>query len=202
MSGEEIDDCLMVKVLEARNLMVTESGTPQPYAEVRVGSVSESTETSEASLNPVWESTTMVFTGIVNAGVDNMRIALRGKDPFNPDGIKLGMVPIDLADVLLSPYTEIDEWYPVVREVGMSQVPSGEVRIQFTYFLEKDSNIAQIEEEALKSPTSRSKAPNLATVFVGKAKGLKLDTIDTLDPIAVVECNDYRKETKCIKKKQ
>ena len=49
MSGEEVDDCLMVKVLEARNLMVTESGTPQPYAEVRVGSVSETTETSEAS---------------------------------------------------------------------------------------------------------------------------------------------------------
>lgn len=36
----------------------------------------------------------------MNAGVDNMRVLLRAKDPVKMTEYKLGMVPIDLADVL------------------------------------------------------------------------------------------------------
>jgi hypothetical protein len=32
----EIDDCLMVKVLEARNIMTPAFGVPQAYAKVQV----------------------------------------------------------------------------------------------------------------------------------------------------------------------
>jgi len=42
----------------------------------------------------------IVVPGIVNAGVDNMRVLIRSKDPIKMTDIKLGMVPIDLADVL------------------------------------------------------------------------------------------------------
>lgn len=86
----EIDDCLMVKVVEARNIMTPSFGIPQAYAKVQVSRIpayslqtklfrhewlrmvclqigsgaSESTEAADPGNNPVWEATTMVFTGM------------------------------------------------------------------------------------------------------------------------------------------
>lgn len=80
-----------------------------------------------------------------------------------------------------SPYLEIDEWYPIVREIGMPQAPTGEVRLQFTYYLQKDDTLGggKAEAEGALSPGARSvKKPNLVTVTVVRARGLRLERPD------------------------
>jgi hypothetical protein len=78
-----------------------------------------------------------------------------------------------------SPYLEIDQWYPIVREVGMKGAPSGDVRLQFTYFLQREETLGKAAEDGSKSPTARQKEPNLVTVNVVKARGLRLDGVET-----------------------
>lgn len=63
----------------------------------------------------------------------------------------------------------------------MTQAPTGEIRLQFTYLLQRDEMIGKAEEESAKSAplSGRLKDPNLLNVTVVRAKGLKLDDVDT-----------------------
>jgi len=80
---------------------------------------------------------------------------------------------------MCSPYIEIDEWYSISREVGMTQVPTGEVHLQITYMLHKDETLVKAEEEAaMRAPETQAKEPNLLNVNVVRARGLKLEGIE------------------------
>jgi hypothetical protein len=61
----------------------------------------------------------------------------------------------------------------------MGQAPSGEVRLQFTYYLQRDETIGKTDEGGVRSPTSRGvKKPNLVTINVVRARGLRLERGD------------------------
>ena len=65
----------------------------------------------------------------------------------------------------------------------MSQAPTGEVHLQFTYFLQRDETLGKGDDEGAKSPTSRSnKLPNLLTVNVVRARSLRLEGVETYVP--------------------
>lgn len=60
----------------------------------------------------------------------------------------------------------------------MGQAPSGEVRLQFTYYLQRDETLKS-DEGGVRSPTSRGvKKPNLVTINVVRARGLRLERGD------------------------
>lgn len=60
----------------------------------------------------------------------------------------------------------------------MTQAPTGEIRLQFTYLLQRDETIGKAEEESAKMPSAQAglKDPNLLAVNIVRAKGLKLSS--------------------------
>ena len=62
----------------------------------------------------------------------------------------------------------------------MPQAPTGEVRLQITYMLHKDETLVKAEEEAaLRAPETQAKEPNLLNITVVRARGLKLEGVES-----------------------
>jgi hypothetical protein len=192
---ENVIDRLEVKVIEGRDIKSSNNQLkPNSYAVVECGYSSQQTLHILENSNPIWNSSVMIFTGLVSSDINYITLTVYNKDIIGNQDTIIGKVVISLDTVYNAPQIAIDDWYDLLENSTQTEIRTNNssVRVILTYWNTYDPDLVTntaAETDELEQPPNLLEVRLVSGDNFGVVKG-------ALEAFVVVQVGDQRQISK------
>jgi len=198
----DLDDRLELKIVAARGLAEVAGGECSPYCVASIGGDKQTTGVQSTTVDPVWNASSLIFSGLGEAGVDHVVCVVKHKSGPGAEDVVLGQVVVDLQSAILSPGIASDEWYALLPAPG--QAPTGqklgELQLELAYFLQEGGVLPDDFDSDDSDAEAAKSQPNMLEVHIFRARSLMLPGKPVVDAYATLAVDAAKQKTQIVPK--